>query len=331
MMAGKKELSRETLIKLLETMLTIRHTETEIVRLYARGEIPGGCHTYIGEEAVAAGVCANLDREDIVYSTHRGHGHALAKGMPPQTLLAEILGRETGSSGGRGGSMHLFAPELGFFGTSGIVGPSIGLATGAGYAFAYRKQKHVAAAFFGDGASNNGIFHEAINLAAAFQLPTIFICENNLYATEVHIERVSASDGVVARAAGLGLPGVQVDGNNVLDVYNVAAEAAKRARSGGGPTLIECLTYRQRAHAEGMREIGYRSEDEVSAWKERDPITSFMKYLVDQKIEKQEALEALQKKNRKEIQAAAAEALKAPFPDPATVTDHVFSSPLQEG
>ncbi len=330
-MGKAKELSKETLLQLFHAMLTIRHTEMEIVRLYARGEIPGGCHTYIGEEAVAAGACAHLDTADIVYSTHRGHGHALAKGMQPELLLAEILGRKTGSSGGRGGSMHLFAPEIGFNGTSGIVGPSMGLAAGAGYAFAYRKQKHVALAFFGDGASNNGIFHEAINLAAAFQLPTIFICENNLYATEVHIKRVSASDGVVARAAGLGLPGLQVDGNNVLNVYQAAGEAVDRARSGKGPTLIECLTYRQRAHAEGMREIGYRTDDEVQRWKERDPITNLVDYLVDQKIEKPEALEALEKQNKAEIRAAAERALKAPFPDPATVTEHVFSNPLQEG
>ena len=267
--------SKDQLLALYRTMLLIRRTEEQLVKFYAAGKIYGGMHTYIGEEAVAAGMCAHLRADDTVFSTHRGHGHALAKGVPPRELLAEVLGRATGCSGGRGGSMHLFKPEVGFMGSSGIVGPCITLAAGGGYSAMLLKTDRVSVAFFGDGAANNGAFHEGLNLATAWKLPAIFVCENNLYATEVPIGKATGNPNIAARAAAYGLPGIAVDGNDVLAVHRAAGEAVARARAGGGPTLIECRTYRTRAHAEGMRDAGYRTQEEIAAWKERDPIKLF--------------------------------------------------------
>src|ERR1700729_2495729 len=236
---------------LYRTMQLIRTTEEQLARLHARGLVHGACHTYVGQEAIATGVCAHLRADDAIFSTHRGHGHALAKGMPPRELMAELLGRATGCSNGRGGSMHLFAPEIGMMGTSGIVGPCILQAAGAGYSFKLLEQKQVAVAFFGDGAVNNGAFHEGLNLAAIWKLPVLFVCENNQYATEVPFEYSAGNPGVANRASAYGLPGVEVDGNDVLAVYQAALEAVSRARGGNGPTLLECRTYRTRAHAEG--------------------------------------------------------------------------------
>lgn len=321
--------SKDQLLALYRTMLLIRRTEEQLIKFYAAGKIYGGMHTYIGEEAVAAGVCAHLRNDDTVFSTHRGHGHALAKGVPPRELIAEVLGRATGCSGGRGGSMHLFKPEVGFMGSSGIVGPSITLAAGGGYSAMLLKTDRVSVAFFGDGASNNGAFHEGLNLATAWKLPVIFVCENNLYATEVPLTKATGNPNIAARAAAYGLPGIAVDGNDVLAVYQAAGEAVARARAGGGPTLIECRTYRTRAHAEGMRDAGYRTPEEVASWKERDPIRLFReKMLADGRVTEVE-LAAI----AAEIKALAEEAGKfaetSPMPDPATVTQHVYAEVRQ--
>ncbi|MCC6705870.1 MAG: thiamine pyrophosphate-dependent dehydrogenase E1 component subunit alpha, partial [Thermomicrobiales bacterium] len=267
-------MDRDTLLRLYREMTLIRKTEEQLVRSVEAGQVPGGCHTYIGQEAVAVGVSAHLTRDDVIFSTHRGHGHALAKGVEPGPLIAELFGKETGVSKGRGGSMHLFAPEVGLLGTSGIVAPSILQATGAGYSFKLKKQPHVGVGYFGDGASNNGAFHEGLNLATVFDLPVLFVCENNLYATEMSFDATTRSTDVAARAANYGLPGVQVNGNDVIAVYEVAKTAIERARSGGGPTLIEARTYRVRPHAEGARLAGYRTLEEIEAWKLRDPIVS---------------------------------------------------------
>lgn len=318
-------LSKEQMLGLLRTMLLIRYCEEQLVKSYARGEIPGGMHTYIGEEAVASGVCAHLRPDDAVFSTHRGHGHALAKGMTPEKMLAEVMGKETGCCGGRGGSMHLFDTSVGFYGTSGIVGPSMPLASGAGYAFKLKGTDQVGVSFFGDGASNNGVFHEAINLATAWQLPTIFVCENNLYATEIAFSTISKSPSIAGRAAAYGLPGIQVDGNDVLAVYQAAGEAVQRARSGSGPTLIECRTYRTRAHAEGMRDAGYRSVEEIERWKARDPIRSFKARLLESGSASQEEVDELDARVLQIAEEAATFARKSPMPNPATVTDYLFS------
>ena len=266
------DLTRERALSLYRGMVVIRRTEEALARAHAGGLVQGACHTYVGEEAVATGVAAHLRTDDTVLSTHRGHGHALAKGVPPRELMAELFGRATGCSRGRGGSMHLFAPEVGLLGTSGIVGPSILMATGAGYSYRLLGTDRVSVAFFGDGAVNNGAFHEGLNLAAIWRLPVLFVCENNLYATEVPFETVAGNPDVAARGAAYGLPSVRLDGNDVLAVHEAAGEAVRRARRGDGPTLLECLTYRTRAHSEGMRDAGYRTREEVDAWRGRCPI-----------------------------------------------------------
>jgi TPP-dependent pyruvate/acetoin dehydrogenase alpha subunit len=321
----KLVLSKEQSLGLLRTMLLIRFCEEQVVKSYARGEIPGGVHMYIGEEAVATGVCANLRDDDAVFSTHRGHGHALAKGMNPERMIAEVMGKATGCCGGRGGSMHLFEPSVGFYGTSGIVGPSILLAAGAGYTSKLAKSDRVGVAFFGDGGSNNGAFHEGINMATAWQLPVIFVCENNLYATEVPFKYASKSPSIAGRAQGYGLPGFEVDGNDVLAVYQAAGEAVARARAGNGPTLLECKTYRFRPHSEGMRDTGYRSREEVDAWKQRDPIKIFKALLLEQGTAAQAEVEALEAEVQKTAEEAANWARKSPMPDPATVADYLYS------
>jgi len=312
------------MLSMYRTMLTIRRTEELLVKLYAAGRIYGGVHTYIGEEAVATGVCANLRITDLVFSTHRGHGHALAKGMPPRELIPEVLGKVTGCSGGRGGSMHLFKPEIGFMGSSGIVGPSITLAAGSAYAAKLLKMDRVSVAFFGDGATNNGSFHEGINLAAAWELPAVFVCENNLYATEVPYATVTRNVDVASRAQGYGLPGISVDGNDVMGVHKAAGEAVRRARSGEGPTLIACNTYRTRAHSEGMRDAGYRAAEEIAHWKDRDPIKALEGRLLAEAAT-QADLEAVDAEVKALVEEASAFALSSQMPDPSTVTRYVYS------
>src|SRR5215469_705968 len=235
-------LDRSTALRLYRRMRLIRQCEEQLAQAHQRGLIHGACHTYVGQEAIAVGVCAHLRRDDVVFSTHRGHGHALAKGLPPRELVAELYGRATGCSRGRGGSMHLFAPEIGMMGTSGIVGPCILQAAGAGYTFKLLRTDRVAVAFFGDGAVNNGAFHEGLNLASVWKLPVLFVCENNQFATEVPFAYAAGNPHVASRAAAYGMPGHEIDGNDVQAIYRVAGEAVRRARAGEGPTLLECKT-----------------------------------------------------------------------------------------
>jgi 2-oxoisovalerate dehydrogenase E1 component len=312
------------LLSLYRAMLNIRRTEEQLARSYAAGMIHGACHTYVGEEAIAAGVCAHLRPDDAVFSTHRGHGHALAKGVPPREVIAELYGRETGCSRGRGGSMHLFSPEIGMMGTSGIVGPCILQATGAGYSFKLLKTDRVGVAFFGDGASNNGAFHEGINLAGIFGLPVIFVCENNLYATEIAFSYAAGHADVGDRGYAYGIPSVTVDGNDVLAVFAAAGEAVRRARAGGGPTLIEGKTYRTRPHAEGMGESGYRSQDEIDLWKTRDPIKRLHEYLLSNEVASGETLATIEAEVQARVEDAAEFAKNSPWPDPATALTHVY-------
>jgi len=315
------------LLGLLRTMLTIRLAEEELARCHQRGLIHGACHTSVGQEAVAAGVCACLGTDDVVFSTHRGHGHALAKGLDPGALFAELFGRATGCSRGRGGSMHLFAPEIGLLGTSGIVGPCILQAAGGGYAFALAGSGRVAVAFFGDGAVNNGAFHEGLNLAAIWKLPVLFVCENNGFATEVPFREASANPDVGRRAASYGLAGEEIDGNDVVAVHAAAERAVARARAGEGATLIECKTYRTRAHAEGMGDFDYRTREEVAAWKERCPIATFRRRLVDDHGFAAADLDALEAEVAAEVARGRAAAEAAPLPDAATATTHVYAMP----
>ena len=320
------DLSKEAMLKLYRKMIVIRRSEEQLVKSHQAGLVQGACHTYIGEEAVATGVCAQLRDDDVVVSTHRGHGHALAKGVTPKELIAELYGKATGCSGGRGGSMHLFKPEIGMLGTSGIVAPCITLAAGAAYTYDLLGTDQVGVAFFSDGASNNGSFHEGINMAAAWKLPAIFVCENNLYATEVPFAAVAGNPNVAERAKAYGLPGVEVDGNDVLAVYKAAGEAVSRARSGEGPTLLECKTYRTRPHAEGMRDTGYRTKEEIDEWKARDPIDGLGKKLIDDGLATKDELERIDREVIEMVAEAHAFAQESPYPDPATVLDYVYSS-----
>jgi 2-oxoisovalerate dehydrogenase E1 component len=315
---------RQEMISWYRSMQLIRQCEEQLARCHQRGLIHGACHTYVGEEAIATGVCAHLRPDDVIFSTHRGHGHALAKGLPPVQLVAELFGRETGCSRGRGGSMHLFAPEIGLMGTSGIVGPCILQAAGAGYSFKLMKSGRVAVAFFGDGAVNNGAFHEGLNMAGIWKLPVLFVCENNQFATEVPF-RYSAGNPIVAlRGASYGMPGVEVDGNDVVAVAQAAREAVERARSGGGPTLIECKTYRTRAHAEGMGDYTYRTREEVTEWRERCPIKRFRTLLTEDEGATAGDLRAIDAEVQSVVTAAFEEAEQAPLPDGAGATRHVY-------
>ncbi len=324
-MPQELSLDKPQLLDLYRTMLLIRRCEETLARAHQGGMIPGPCHTYVGEEAVATGTCAHLRTDDAVFSTHRGHGHALAKGVPPREVAAELFGKVTGCSQGRGGSMHLFKPEVGMMGTSGIVGPCILQATGAGYSFKLLNTDKVGVAFFGDGAVNNGAFHEGLNMAAIWDLPVLFVCENNMYATEVAFAYATKNQDVAARARTYGMPGVGVDGNDVLAVYQAAEEAVGRARAGKGPTLIECKTYRTRAHAEGMRDAGYRTTDEIESWKQRDPITCFKDKLIAAGIAAEDDLAAIDTEIKHTANDAIEFAKASPYPDPATVMEHIFS------
>ncbi len=327
---------RDDSTSLYRTMALIRRCEERLAKSHQLGLIHGACHTYVGQEAIAAGVCAALGRDDVVFSTHRGHGHALAKGVPPRELIAELYGRATGCSRGRGGSMHLFAPEIGLMGTSGIVGPCILQATGAGYGFKLMNSDRVAVAFFGDGAVNNGAFHEGLNLAGIWKLPVLFICENNRFATEVPFDQAAGNPDVAGRASCYGIAGIVVDGNDVLAVREAAYEAVRRARSGGGATLIECLTYRTRPHAEGMGDFTYRTRDEVEAWKRRCPIRTFRDKLTSASdhngdnglaVSKRE-LDSIDDEVERLVDESHRFAEASAWPEPESATTHVFSEDL---
>ncbi len=314
------------LCQLFKTMLTIRHTEEELARCHQRGLIFGACHTYVGQEAIATGVCAHLTHADPIFSTHRGHGHALAKGMPPGELMAELFGRATGCSRGRGGSMHLFSPEIGMMGTSGIVGPCILQACGGGYSSKLMKTGQVAVAFFGDGAVNNGAFHEGLNMASIWKLPVLFICENNQFATEVPFSYSSGIPDVGRRAANYGLPGFEVDGNDVLAVTEIAREAVNRARAGEGATLIECKTYRTRPHAEGMGDFTYRTREEVEQWKQRCPIERLKKCMIAEFDIAESQLQAIESEVATCVAEARSFAESSPLPDAGSAATHIFGA-----
>jgi TPP-dependent pyruvate/acetoin dehydrogenase alpha subunit len=310
---------------LYRSMQRMRQFELRIQQTYRSGVMPGFIHLYVGEEAVAAGVCAHLSKKDYVTSTHRGHGHALAKGVPVNEAFAEIWGKPTGINGGRGGSMHIYDLSCGFLGTNGIVGAGIPIASGAAMAAALRGDGHVAVSFFGDGAVNNCAFHEGINLAAALLLPVVFVCENNLYATETPFHRVTRNTNVSTRGAAYGIPGIRIDGNDVLEVHRVAGEAIARARAGEGPTLIECETYRLLGHFEGDPGIGYRSKEEIAEWKLRDPLERLAGDAIHSGLMKEADLRDIEREIEIEIEAAYEFAKASPEADPATVSDFVYA------
>jgi acetoin:2,6-dichlorophenolindophenol oxidoreductase subunit alpha len=319
-----EHISQELLFNYYKKMLELRLFELKVQELYRNGRLPGFVHLYVGEEAVAVGVCSNLEARDLIFSTHRGHGHALAKGVPAGVVLAELWGKTTGSSGGRGGSMHMYAPEYGFMGTNGIVGAPIPLATGAALSAKLRKKGQVVVCFFGDGAVNSGSFHEAVNLGAVWNLPVLYVCENNLYATEMAFRRATKNTNIASRAAAYGLPGIEVDGQDVMAVHEVAQAAIRRAREDGGPTLIECKTYRYVGHHEGDPGTDYRTREEVQHWKQQDPVKLARKLLLDSGGVDESKLQLADLAVEQLIDQAVEFAEKSPEPAADSVNEHVF-------
>jgi pyruvate dehydrogenase E1 component alpha subunit len=318
-----EQVDQKLLLNRYKKMLELRLFELKVQELYRNGRLPGFVHLYVGEEAVAVGVCSNLETADLIFSTHRGHGHALAKGVPAEVVLAELWGKTTGSSGGRGGSMHMYAPEYGFMGTNGIVGAPIPLATGAALSAKLRKRGQVVVCFFGDGAVNSGSFHESVNMGAVWDLPIVYVCENNLYATEMAFQRATKNTSVASRAAAYGMLGVAVDGQDVVAVHEAAQAAIRRARKDGGPSLIECKTYRYVGHHEGDPGTDYRTRDEVQQWKQKDPVKLARKRLLDSGVEESK-LQAIDLEVEQLIDQAVEFAGKSPEPAAASVNDHVF-------
>src|SRR5260370_6218456 len=268
--------------EMLRQMLTIRRFEERASADYLAGKIYGVVHCYIGEEGVAVGVCTALDRLDRIISTHRGHGHCIAKGADLNRMMAELYGRQTGYCKGKGGSMHIADFGIGMLGANGIVAGGIAIVTGAGLAAQMGKKGGVAVSFFGDGASNAGAVHECLHIAATWKLPMLYVCENNMYAANTAAAKTHALSDVAARAAGYGIPGVVVDGNDIIAVYQAANPAVHRTRAGGGPTLIECKTYRWRGHTERRGQADVRDKAEIEAWHRKDPIALLRRHPRDQ-------------------------------------------------
>ena len=318
-------ITTEKQLEMLRSMQTIRRFEERASDDYQAGAIYGVVHCYIGEEAVAVGICSALNRDDQIISTHRGHGHCLAKGADLNRMMAELYGRQAGYCKGKGGSMHIADFSIGMLGANGIVAGGIPIVTGAGLAAQLEGKGRVAVSFFGDGASNAGPFHESINIAATWKLPMLYVCENNLYSAGTIAAETLALSDVAARAAGYGIPGVVIDGNDVMAVYEAAEAAVNRARAGQGPTLIECKTYRWRGHTERPGQEDPRPQDEIETWRQRDPINLFATNLMDQGVLTEEAWQKMDA----EILAAIEDAVKfseeSPFPDPDAAVEDVFA------
>jgi TPP-dependent pyruvate/acetoin dehydrogenase alpha subunit len=312
--------------EMLRRMLTIRRFEERASDDYRDGKIYGVVHCYIGEEAVATGVCSALGPADRIISTHRGHGHCIAKGADLNRMMAELYGRQTGYCKGKGGSMHIADFGIGMLGANGIVAGGISIITGAGLAAQMEGKGGVAVSFFGDGASNAGPFHECLNIAATWKLPMLYICENNMYAANTAAAKTHALPDVASRAAGYGIPGVVVDGNDIFAVYQAANAAVDRARRGEGPTLIECKTYRWRGHTERPGQADIRARDEVEAWQGKDPITLLVHRLKEQGEFDDAGLQAMEADIRDALEAAVAFAQASPFPLPEQATDDVFAA-----
>jgi TPP-dependent pyruvate/acetoin dehydrogenase alpha subunit len=312
------------LLELYRTMLLIRRFEERVYYLFLEGEIPGTLHQYQGQEAVAAGVCGALQPTDWITSTHRPHGHALAKGVAPRAAMAELYGKETGCCRGRGGSMHLGDPDVGMLPAIAIVGGGNTVVTGLGLAFKLRRTGQVAACFFGEGATNEGAFHEGLNFAAVQQLPVVFVCENNLYGASTPWERVSLVPSVADRASAYGVTGQVVDGMDVVAVRQAASTAVAAARGGEGPILLECRTYRFVGHSRSDAR-GYRSRDEEEEWKLRDPIVRLRQQLLEDESADEAALEAVGREVDAVLDDAVDFARNSPDPDPAELLADAYA------
>lgn len=321
-----KNYSKEQLMSFYETMIRIRRFEEETFEFYKKGLMAGLAHLYLGEEAIATGVCAALNEEDYIGSTHRGHGHLVARGADTDRMMAEILGKKTGYSNGKGGSMHIMAMDKGILGANGIVGGEIPIATGAAYSAKYRGTDQVAVSFMGDSATNEGTFHESINMAAAWDLPCIYVIENNLYGISVDIRDVTNTPDLAVRAQAYNIPGVVVDGMDVVAVYEAAKKAVERARKGEGPTLIECKTYRWQGHHVGDPATyrKRRSETEKEDWMKKDPIPALKEAVLKAGIASEEDFDKLDRLVEDESQAAVQFAVDSEYPPAEDAYTDVF-------
>src|SRR3954471_14788324 len=319
-------IGRDRLLHMYRQMVAIRLFEERVNDLYTRALMPGLAHLYIGEEAIASGICEALRRDDYITSTHRGHGHCLAKGASPDRMFAELLGKEAGYCKGKGGSMHIADPDTGNLGANAIVGGSAGIATGAAYAAKYLKTGQVAVCFFGEGALGQGLLYEELNLAQLWKLPVIFVCENNGYNEYTHFSESTAGD-VPARAAAFGMRTATIDGQNVREVYETASKLVDLARKGEGPAFLQCITYRYHGHHVGdIARAYYRPKTEEQEWvTERDPITLHGEWMMANKIAKREELDKIQAELVKEMDAAMEWAINSPYPDPSKVTQDIYA------
>jgi pyruvate dehydrogenase E1 component alpha subunit len=318
-------LTKEKLVDMYRQMVTIRRFEEKASELYKTGKIPGDVHLCIGQEAVAVGICATLSREDLIAVTHRAHGQVYAKGANLKQMMAELFGKQTGCCKGKGGSIHLADVEAGVLGANGIVGGSIGIGTGAALACLLKKTGNIAVTFFGDGAANRGTFHESVNLASIWKLPVVYVCENNFYAMSSFQRDAMAVQNVSERAAAYGIPGVTIDGNDVIAVYETGLEAVRRAREGKGPTLIEAITWRHHGHFEGENDV-YRDPQEHASWLKKDPIPRFREQLLKKQQVTESELEKIEKDVQQEIQETVAFADQSPNPDPGELLEDVYKA-----
>jgi TPP-dependent pyruvate/acetoin dehydrogenase alpha subunit len=318
------EIDKDKLVDMYRTMLRIRKFEERCTKEFSAGRIPGTVHLYIGEEAIATGACACLRPDDFITGTHRGHGHVIAKGGSTDRMMAEIYGRKTGYCKGKGGSMHIADPDIGILGANGIVGGGICVASGAGIACQMKGKGQVVICFLGDGSTNEGSFHEGVNLATIWDLPVVFVIENNLYAEKTRITDTTRITDLADRAKSYGIPGIVVDGNDVVKVYDTVSAAVARGREGKGPTLIECKTYRWRGHFEGDMQA-YKDKAEVEDWKKRDPIPRFRMYLASKGVLSDTEAEKIETEITQEIETAVKFALESPFPAPEEAEEDVFA------
>jgi TPP-dependent pyruvate/acetoin dehydrogenase alpha subunit len=317
-------MDKQIALLLYKRMVEIRQFEEELFRLFANRPMPGTMHQYIGQEAVAVGVCAHLTKEDYVTSTHRGHGHCIAKGADINAVMAEMFAKKTGCCKGMGGSMHIADFSVGMLGANGIVGAGIPIATGAGWTCKYKHPGRVSVAFFGEGAANEGAFHEGINLAAVWKLPVIFVCENNMYNFSVHYKKTMLIDNVADRAAAYGIPGQVVDGMDLLAVYSAAGTAIQKSRQGDGPALLECKTYRFAGHSR-FEPAGYRPKGELEQWKKRDPIPAFRDWMMKSLKVNEREIEDVSRAVTQEMKDAVAFADQSPDPGPLDYQRYIFA------
>lgn len=316
---------------MLRLMLRIRRFEEKLAQLFKRGQLPGFVHLYLGEEAVAVGACAALRPGDRITSTHRGHGHLIAKGATLDKMMAELFGRVDGYCRGKGGSMHIVSFDLGIMGTNGIVGGGIPIGTGAAWGDKQLGRDNVTIVFFGDGASNQGVFFESMNLAAIWKLPVVFICENNGYSEWTPTAMITAGK-IADRGTPMGIPGTQVDGNDVEAVYAAAAEAVARARAGEGPSLIEAITYRWHGHNEGEEAFAgnYRPQAEQDEWRAREPIAPYAARLQDLGVIDQAQADAIDAEETAAVERSVVFAQNSPFPEPEEALEHLFASTAKD-